>query len=406
MSSTAAVDLAWLDTFFRALPEKRKERNIYRISGFPDRELVVSNVLAHYLDPNEGHGLGDIVLGPFLDLVAERSGKQIIGQALAGLNTQGISIAREEYTERDGGRFLDLVLRPKGALQQRGKAPWAIVIENKVHAGLYNPLDEYRKAVDADMVIGVVIAPWRMQVDDPNWHMITFGELTEKIRPRLDLETNPNLQRSRVLLDEFLTHLETYAMVHDHKIQSQRLASFQEHHQQVDALFKLRDELGRYVCNVLDAAFQLRDFRIDAGREFTETRNYLPNAVTDADVSAGLARMAVWVPVNDLLRTGRLKISFDIVGGEFFDIGIELLATIRMAQPPFKPDPCMRIPQASDAGKDYWHVALVDAEIDRAKPFDQEVERILDAALFMDQSRFVKHCIEFVENHPKKKVRP
>lgn len=49
-------------TEFKRLPPSPREFTFMQVAGYPHYENVCSNILAFYLDPQEEHGLGDLVL--------------------------------------------------------------------------------------------------------------------------------------------------------------------------------------------------------------------------------------------------------------------------------------------------------------------------------------------------------
>lgn len=113
--------------------------NVFRIAGFPDREMVSSNVLAWLFDPAESHGLGPLVLGSLL--------------ALTGHDRAAATDARvETETTTSSGKRIDILAVMPGL---------AVAVENKVNAGLYNDLGDYRGSAaeaepDGDAIVVVL----------------------------------------------------------------------------------------------------------------------------------------------------------------------------------------------------------------------------------------------------------
>lgn len=96
--------------------------NIFRISGFPRRETVSSNVLAYFFDPSEGHGLKDMMLKALLRIIHKED-----------MDVSDVSVATEESTDKNNR--IDILLDLPDI---------SVAIENKVDAGLYNDLADYR----------------------------------------------------------------------------------------------------------------------------------------------------------------------------------------------------------------------------------------------------------------------
>ena len=96
--------------------------NIFRIAGFPRRETVSSNVLAYFFDPAEGHGLKDLMLKALLRTIHKED-----------MDVSDVSVSTEASTGKNNR--IDILLDLPDI---------SIAIENKVDAGLYNDLADYR----------------------------------------------------------------------------------------------------------------------------------------------------------------------------------------------------------------------------------------------------------------------
>lgn len=113
-----------------------KEKTIFEVTKYPYRETVSSNILAFYFDIKEEHGLRDLFLRALIKTVNNQidSDKIKIDD-----NTEIDNIEVEtEYTTAENKR-IDLVLYNQN---------FAIGIENKIGASLYNNLEEYSKTID------------------------------------------------------------------------------------------------------------------------------------------------------------------------------------------------------------------------------------------------------------------
>lgn len=115
---------------FSKLPA-REERlpTFMEIAGYPHYENVCSNVLAFYLDPEQPHGLGTLLL----DALARVGDIAPSNEGVGG----NVSVEREVTT--DAGNRIDLVIESDAH---------AIVIENKIWAGINNPFADYSQYLD------------------------------------------------------------------------------------------------------------------------------------------------------------------------------------------------------------------------------------------------------------------
>jgi hypothetical protein len=101
--------------------------NICKHSGSRFEEIC-SRILAFYLQPSNEHGLKDLVLCSFLELVANEN--------LSCLSNEKISVETETYIE---GKFLDILVKGES---------FTLGIENKIGADLYNDLSIYKKLIE------------------------------------------------------------------------------------------------------------------------------------------------------------------------------------------------------------------------------------------------------------------
>ena len=107
---------------FQALPKVPKIKTFMDVSGYPHYENVSSNLLAFFFDPEQEHGLGDLLLTSFLSLSTTEE----------HWCKTGVTIHREHGT--DGGEFLDLLIEGED---------FVIGIENKIYHHLANDLTDY-----------------------------------------------------------------------------------------------------------------------------------------------------------------------------------------------------------------------------------------------------------------------
>lgn len=105
-----------------------RPRTFMEIAGNPHSEELCSNVLAFYMDPEESHGLGSLVL----DALA-RAGNIAVDEGVGG----DVSVDREVGT--DVGKRIDILIESDSH---------AILIENKIHAPADNPFDDYAAYLD------------------------------------------------------------------------------------------------------------------------------------------------------------------------------------------------------------------------------------------------------------------
>lgn len=114
---------------FEALPKTISEITFMNICKYPGSrfEEICSRILAFYLQPSNEHGLKDLVLSSLLEIITENKYK---------LHSEQFSVSTEVYIEE---KYLDILVKGDS---------FAIGIENKIGAEVYNPLDIYRKLIE------------------------------------------------------------------------------------------------------------------------------------------------------------------------------------------------------------------------------------------------------------------
>ena len=115
----------WLSQNQKCIPKKQiREKTFMDIAGISIYENNWSDIYAYFFNPKEKHGLGRLFIEALNTLVSEKTGKK-------PLLMDKFSVFREYPIE---GKWIDLLIKSEKE---------AIIIENKVYANLYNPLDIY-----------------------------------------------------------------------------------------------------------------------------------------------------------------------------------------------------------------------------------------------------------------------
>ena len=115
---------------FRALPGYvERPRTFMEIAGYPHYENVSSNILAFFMDPEESHGLGPLILDALASAVSIADADEGVGG--------NVSVEREVST--DAGNRIDVLIESDDRV---------ILLENKIYAGASNPFDDYAGYLD------------------------------------------------------------------------------------------------------------------------------------------------------------------------------------------------------------------------------------------------------------------
>ena len=115
---------------FKELPDRVEcPPTFMEIAGYPHYENVCSNILAFFMDPEEGHSLGNLMLDALVSTAKI--------DASEGNISSSVSVDREVIT--DAGNRIDLLITSDDH---------AILIENKIYANVSNPFDDYSAYID------------------------------------------------------------------------------------------------------------------------------------------------------------------------------------------------------------------------------------------------------------------
>lgn len=176
---------------FGNIPSSREveDLTIFQICGFPHYENVVSNVLAFFLDGENNHGFGTLILESLLEA--------------ASFDYSEVELQFEVVRERmtDSGKFIDIFLK-SDALN--------IAIENKVYAPLYNDLDDYAgySKIGCERALGIVLSVFRTVPSNPDFVSVTYLQFFDVIKRKLGYSLGSHNPKHLSLLLDLIKNLE------------------------------------------------------------------------------------------------------------------------------------------------------------------------------------------------------
>lgn len=180
----------WLSQNQKCIPKKQiREKTFMDIAGISIYENNWSDIYAYFFNPKEKHGLGRLFIEALNTLVSEKTGKK-------PLLMDKFSVFREYPIE---GKWIDLLIKSEKE---------AIIIENKVYANLYNPLDIYWRGINMsdELKRGVVLSLHEMQVKNP-YVNITHKEFAESIESALPNYSHSSDSRNLMILRDFIQNI-------------------------------------------------------------------------------------------------------------------------------------------------------------------------------------------------------
>lgn len=180
-----------IDTFMKDFKNSGlyREPTFMEITKYPHYEKVCSNILSFYFDINREHNLGDLVLRSLLKA--------------ANIEIEKIDEI-DVYTEypTETGKSIDLVLYNKN---------FAIGIENKIKATVYNDLEDYAKTIESlnDNTYKLILSlrDETTIANDYGYINVTYEKFIDNLK-ELTKPVWDSSNKWHIFLQEFITTME------------------------------------------------------------------------------------------------------------------------------------------------------------------------------------------------------
>lgn len=180
---------------------KPKERiTFFDVTGYPHYENVVSNILKFLFDDKNEHCFGDLWLKSLIDAYNQKNDKMV---RYSSLNVIDI---KREYSNGSEKR-IDLLIDAR---------PLIVVIENKIHAPVYNPFEIYsdmaknyieNQQICNTTIIKIVLSLAKEKLDKNNGFInITYNELFAHVNKNWQ-DYEPD-EKWSLFATEFMNNLE------------------------------------------------------------------------------------------------------------------------------------------------------------------------------------------------------
>lgn len=208
------TEIEQLLTDFATLRKEVKQPTYLEICKYPRRrfEEICSRLLCFYLAPNKEHGFGELFLHSLFQLLAPEKEFHF--------KSDKIRVISEENAE---GKRLDILIYSD---------TFVVGIENKISAGLYNPLEAYKNRIQlygSDNIYRVVLSLHKLLskedlafIEANGFSNLTYDQYFRQIRQNLSafkatcnekylhdlndfIETLENMKDNRILNEE-LSH--------------------------------------------------------------------------------------------------------------------------------------------------------------------------------------------------------
>ena len=237
--------LTLLEEFNRLPPSPPEPTNLFSVAGFPHYENVCSNILAFYLDPENEHGMGDLLLAALLDCAKHQAADNGFASAV---------IEREASTIK-GGR-LDLVIETDDLV---------IGVENKIYHQAINDFADYSESLDKraksaketprEVVKLILWLKEDPKLTEPHGFVaITYAEFWAAVRSRLGAALSISSQKWALYLIDFMDSVDKL-MTSTSEL-SERDLFLINNHEHVEALVEAHKQLAKFLRGRVDAVAQ------------------------------------------------------------------------------------------------------------------------------------------------------
>ena len=277
----------------KAIPQKVS--TFFDVAGFPHYETVISNFYAFYFNPGANHGLGDLFLSALTDIISKkRNAPRILD------DFSMCTVEREVFTTN--GKFIDIVIKEPSEASY--EAENAIIIENKIYAGLYNDLGEYYNHIQVNhRKIGVILSLRREPMLPDTYVNITHQELIAQVEQSSGLYFLNTDAKQLVILKEFTQNIKSMANRSD---LSEQYDFYFKHEDKVREVSTMYNNLVADVfqqtndaCAKLEMGLELKSVYSSVLRYFTSPKASVFFTLLLDNVMNGEAYLDIIVELNE-----------------------------------------------------------------------------------------------------------
>lgn len=384
------LNLDWLAKLVAELPEVPKQRrNLLEISGFPKWENVISNLLAFYFEKEDEHGFNDLFISSLLDIYESKIGKFDDKNFFDG----DFSVTREDRT--NNGKRIDILL--KSVQSESGSAEWAIIIENKIDATLYNDLSDYWNHVEAKHKVGIVLSKQPVEIPQTDEHKfinILHQQLTEQVKQNLPTYYMNADDRHLLFLKEYILNIESMNNTKNQEEMEKILTIFQQNHAEIDKLKIVEVDLSKYIAQTVREVMSKYGFQTGASNtsdsaHFYADKNNLKNDSLKRDFDI-LNKFRFWISYAHLKKHNSVVSYFELWGKENTKYGKELRPKLKyLSKSP--------ITLGESGNNDFFQIYHIGAQLpsDTYRSFAERLEEALRTEFF--EKGFIETAVAELE---------
>lgn len=396
------IDLKWLKDLLEHLPKiSKSRRNLIDIAGYPSWETVNSNLLAFYFDEKEDHNFGRLFFNSLIEIIETKIPEKLNREVY---EITDYTVEREVVTNK--GKYIDIVIREESDEENRSNIEdWAIIIENKLKANLYNDLENYWRTIDASSKIGIVLSIKPILIDkkfkkkEIFYVNILHLELIERIKQNLSEYFEESDDRHLLFLKEYFANIISY---YENKNKTQKmdetLKLFQKNKENIKKLKEADMELLKYVSTVVFKVMAKNEFppytlkASSKGKHFqiTDNTNIESSFIMENIEMAKMFRF--WINLSQLRYNNNFMAFFELWSSDFTQYG-DILKEKLSEKNIFNDKIKLGIGGKSGAG--YQHIYAIDLELGDfdGKTFEEKLGCVLEKEFFNHQNKFVELAI-------------
>lgn len=447
------------------VPQQRK--NLIEISGFPRWENVISNFLSFYFDKEEEHGFSTLFLESLLNVyerkleadvntlrealrrsqpitekeITTKDGKKIHfvfsedkleeddskKSALEHLlvvhehkqNQQAsFSILKEEiqsaeYTvEREqtteNGKRIDLLIQDAPLETEDENDPptppsWAIIIENKVYAPLYNDLQEYWNSVQADQKLGIVLSITGADLatkapPDGYYVSILHKELADEVVQNLHGSFLESDDRHLLFLKEYIANINSFYLNPNYTMSMEKLLNiFRANREEIIQLKQKDKQLLVYVCEEVFRAMQRfgyppRPWKANNRRLFYFSPEHSSINKEDHEVAS---MFRFWIDLGTVVLASELDIYFELHTPQNTQYGDAVREKLRAKEMFDTPGRGIQETNGGGTGKLHYHIYKIHLDLGKAEgaTLQERFEYAIKNAFFNHEKQYFQAAL-------------
>ena len=391
------MDLQWLNSIIDLLPSDEDYQNsFFDIAGFPKWETVNSNMLAFYFDKGKEHDLNTLFIESILKLLKKDE----------DINFDDNFEVFKEYRTINGN-YIDLVI--KSNLEESSvlnssdeveteseKTDWAIVIENKIEAPLYNSLEDYWSSVDATHKIGIVLSKNKIDLSMYNvrgvyFHSITHESLVEEVLHNLPKYFSNANEKHLILLKEYINNIQN--IYHENIMDQQYskiLNQFYEHRKKIKELHKTETSLLKYVSEEVFEIFYEFGFKPYSDKKTSNAKHFFADK---EKIDINFDGLRFWVSIEHLVFNKEFKACFELHNKSNTKYGSEV-KEILSSKNIFTEYVLKGTGGGDNKGYNHIYLILIPLTITENSDFSYELRTQLETHFFRHKNNFLFEAVD------------